>query len=230
MTTIRDGISRVRSMNKLVSQDNLISDRMIRDEILSSSSLLIKRETNLRRLWNSPNLFSNIKCLKMTAVPLSECCDYVSPCNISRSVCKIPKIEEGLYSLLIRSVSSIDGGIQFKEGNAERFANSKELALKSKPYMYWVQNDYLYVTEVVEALNFSAYFSDEENELDTDDCVCNGKQGWEDDCKPNPLDKTWKIPSYLEDSVISMVHEKINQLYFRHTNDMQSDITKEDQR
>jgi len=85
MTTIRDGISRVRSMNKLVSQDNLISDRMIRDEILSSSSLLIKRETNLRRLWNSQNLFSNIKCLKMTDVPLSECCDYVSPCNISVS-------------------------------------------------------------------------------------------------------------------------------------------------
>lgn len=229
-TTLRQGISRVRSMNKMLSIDNSISDRAIAAELKSTSTLLIKRETNLRRLWQSPNLFTYVKCLKMFSVPLAECCDYVSPCNIMRSKCKIPKIEEGLYNLLMLPVTSIDGKIRFIEGTAARYANALKIGLPKKPLMYWIQNDYLYVShDSVEYVNFAAYFSDGEGIILDEDCVCNPRDSKDNTCV-NPLDLIWKIPSYLEDSVLSMVNEKFSNTYFRHTTDIQSDITKDDQR
>lgn len=230
-TTFRQGISRVRSMNKLISADGSITDRAIAAEIISTSTLLIKRETNLRRLWNSPNLFTYIKCLKMTSVPLAECCDYTSPCNIMRSVCKLPKIEEGLYNLIVLPVTSIDGKIRFEEGTPNRYANALKLDLPRKPKMFWIENDYLYIShDSVEAVNFAYYTPyDDDNVLNNPDCICSKKTNM-DNCPINPLDKTWKIPAYLEENVLSMVHEKIAKTYFSHTTEPNSNITKDEQR
>jgi hypothetical protein len=59
--TGRDLVSRVRSSNKLISGDNNINDRVIFNMLKASAKTLIKRETNLRRLWNSPNIFTPIE-------------------------------------------------------------------------------------------------------------------------------------------------------------------------
>ena len=50
MATLRKLVSDVRSAHKILSTDSLITDRAIASEIRNASSLLIKRETNLRKL------------------------------------------------------------------------------------------------------------------------------------------------------------------------------------
>ena len=97
MATLRKLVSDVRSMHKLLSTDNLITDRAVASEIRNNALLLVKRETNLRRLWATDTLFTTLSCLEMVEVPISECCDYADPCTVSRSVNRLPRIAEGNY-------------------------------------------------------------------------------------------------------------------------------------
>ena len=52
MSTGRKLVSDVRAMHKLLSTDNLVTDRAIFSEIKNNALLLVKRETNLRKLWD----------------------------------------------------------------------------------------------------------------------------------------------------------------------------------
>lgn len=206
-------------MNKFISSDNIINDRIILAELRSKTSLLIKRETNLRRLWQSPNLFTPFKCIEMTTVPLAECCDYKSPCNIRKSKLTIPRIAEGTFGLLIQGVFNIDTSKEFKFSTARRYANILKLNLPGKQGYYWIQNDYLYVSdEDVEMVSMFAY-PDE----DIDPTIYNkcGKPS-KDLCPSNPLDYEFRCPSYLVDSVVSMTYDTLMKTYFRLEQDVNS--------
>jgi len=85
MATLRKLVSDVRAMHKLLSTDNLITDRVVASEIKNNTLLLVKRETNLRKLWATDTLFTTIPCLELVEVPISECCDYVDPCTVART-------------------------------------------------------------------------------------------------------------------------------------------------
>ena len=108
MSTLRKLVSDVRSMHKLLSTDALITDRAVASEIKNNALLLIKRETNLRKLWATDTVFTTVPCLEMIEVPISECCDYVDDCNVARSRYKLPRIAEGNYQYLIQGVYSIN--------------------------------------------------------------------------------------------------------------------------
>ena len=108
MSTGRKLVSDVRGMHKLLSTDALITDRVILSELRNVSSLLIKRETNLRKLWATDTLFTTIPCLEMIEVPISECCNFVDDCTIARTKFKIPQLAEGNYQYVIQGVYSIN--------------------------------------------------------------------------------------------------------------------------
>lgn len=92
MATLRSLVSTIRSSHKLLSTDSLATDRMIAAEIRINSLLLIKRETNLRKLWSTDTLFTTIPCLETIEVPISECCNYVDECTIARTKFKLPRV------------------------------------------------------------------------------------------------------------------------------------------
>ena len=85
MSTLRKLVSDIRGTHRILSTDSMITDRVIASEIRNASLLLIKRETNLRKLWSTDSIFTTIPCLEMVEVPISECYDYVDDCNIARS-------------------------------------------------------------------------------------------------------------------------------------------------
>ena len=49
MATLRKLVSDVRGMHKLISTDNLITDRVIASEIRNNTQLLVKRETKSQK-------------------------------------------------------------------------------------------------------------------------------------------------------------------------------------
>lgn len=221
MSTGRNLVSEIRSLNKLLNADNNITDRIIFKELKDSARLLIKRETNLRKLWNSPNIFSTIKCLEMTTVPLSECCDYRHPCEVARSKKKIPQISEGIFGLLVQSVFS-PGRKKFDYAAIDRFVNIMRLGVGTKKY-YWVYDDYLYVSDPdIEFIDIVAYFDDDFNPSEFSTC-----QVIDESCI-NPLDKEFPIPSYLEKNLKELVNDTLNKTYFRHRLDTDSNF-KDDQ-
>jgi len=226
MATLRKLVSDVRSMHKLLSTDGLITDRAIASEIKNNSVMLIKRETNLRRLWATSTLFTTIPCLEMIQVPISECCDYTDPCTISRSKYKLPPISEGNYQYLIQGVYSINamGGIakKFKEITINRYINLLKLPIIKNEAYFWILNDYLYITNpLLKTARISAFF-----ENDVPNTIAFGCTSQSIDINAycmNPLDKEYGVPGYLEKQVLELTSQKLLQTYFRINDDKTSD-------
>ena len=223
MSTLRKLVSDVRSMHKLLSTDALITDRAVASEIKNDALLLIKRETNLRKLWATDTVFTTVPCLEMIEVPISECCDYVDDCNVARSRYKLPRIAEGNYQYLIQGVYSINAlggkGYKFKEITVNRYANLLKLPIVKNDQYYWISNDYLYVNNpLIQKIRFVALFEEDvPNELlYGGDCV--QPQDW---CI-NPLDKESFVPGYLEKQVLELTSQKLLQTYFRLKEDLAS--------
>lgn len=225
MATLRKLVSDVRSMHKLLSTDSLITDRAIASELKNNGLLLIKRETNLRKLWATDTVFTTIPCLEMTQVPISECCDYIDDCTVARSKYKLPRIAEGNYQYLIQGVYSINAlggkGYKFKEITVNRYANLLKLPIIKNDQYYWISNDYLYVNNpLVQKIRFVALFEEDipneiryggdcQNISNVDICM-------------NPLDRESFIPGYLEKQVLELTSQKLLQTYFQLKDDFTS--------
>ena len=162
MSTGRKLVSDVRSMHKLISTDASITDRAILSEIRNNSLLLIKRETNLRKLWATDTLFTTLPCLEMIEVPISECCGYVDSMKISRSKHKLPNIAEGNYQYVIQGVYSINAlggtGTKIKEITINRYTNLLDLDTRKSEMYFMIINNYLYITNPnIQAIRFIAF-------------------------------------------------------------------------
>lgn len=220
MSTLRKLVSDVRSMHRLLSTDSFITDRVIASEVRNSSSLLIKRETNLRKLWSTDTVFTTIPCLEMTEVPITECCTYNDQSTIARSKHKLPKIAEGNYQYVIQGVYSINAlggrGKKLKEITVNRYINLLKLPFTRKEEYFWITNDYLYISNpsVTKVRMVALFEQDIPNEILYPDCECtSAKPTVEELCK-NPLDKEFSLPGYLEKQVLRLVSQELLQTYF----------------
>ena len=228
MSTMRNIISDVRGMHRILSTDAMITDRVIASEVINSSLLLIKRETNLRKLWATDTIFTTIPCLEMEEVPLSECCEYHSEEFISRSKTKIPKITEGNYQYVIQGVYSINAlggkGTTIKGISVNRYINLLKLKnIRSEAY-YWISNDYLYCTNPdVGKLRLVALFEQNvPNYIMFPECHCGDRPDLKEYCK-NPLDKEFYLPGYLKKQVLELTAKSLRETYFN----VQQDISSE---
>lgn len=227
MPTVREEISRVRSMEKLLSSDASITDRVVMRELKSKAIFYIRRETDKRRLWQTSTIFTQIPCVEMEEVPMSTCCDYASDMTIARSKFQLPKISEGIYGLLVHGVFSADSGRKLKELTLARFINILKLGLPAKDVYYWFYDRYLYASSpYVKVANIWAYFEDDiPDELLYPNCECPNMKK-KDPCL-NPLDLEFKCPGYLEDIVVKDTVKTLLETYFRipvdHTSDNKDD-------
>ncbi len=229
MSTLRKLVSDVRSSHKLLSTDSLITDRVIASELRNNSLLLIKRETNLRKLWATDTLFTTIPCLEMCQVPISECCDYVDEKTIARSKLKLPRISEGNYQYVIQGVYSINimsgKGTRLKEITINRYINLLKLPVVKKEVYFWISNGYLYITNAdVEAIRIVAFFEEDvPNEILYPECGCGNIQYTEEQICINPLDKEFAIPGYLEKQTLDLTSQRLLTTFFRLKTDMSAD-------
>ena len=228
MSTLRSIISSIRSGHRMLSTDNMITDRAIASMVRDASLLLIKRETNLRKLWATDTLFTTIPCLEMIEVPITECVDYVDNLTIARSKLKIPKIAEGNYNYVIQGVYSINvlggTGKKLKEISINRYLNLLKLPAKKNEEYFWINDNYLYVSSAfVEKVRISALFEDGvPNEVMYPEGGC-GKTVLDKDYCMNPLDRPFYLPGYLENQIGDIVSKGLRETYFQ----IQQDVSNE---
>lgn len=228
--TYRQMISDVRSDLKLISSDILIPDRFIMSELRDAANLLVIQSLKVRKLWQSPNIFTPIRCIPMEKVPISECCDYTSPRNVAKSKFSLPKIGEGVFGLAIQMVTGLDDNKKFVEVTPMRYANLLRLKLVTNDIYYWMYNQYLYVSNPdTEATNLFAYFTEDiPNDLlfPGGDCDCKNKPSLQDLCT-NPYDKNFWFPSDRIKDVKDIVVTKLSATFLKLKQDVTSD-NKED--
>lgn len=228
MATVRQMISRVRSLNKMLNSDNTVTDRVVSTELRSKATFYIRRETDKRKLWNTATIFTNIPCVEMVQVPTADCCDYVSDQFVARSKFRLPKISDGIYGLLIHGVFSVDSSRRLKEITLSRYINLLKLGLPTNDIYYWIYDRYLFISSPkVEVASIWAYFEEDiPDNLLYPNCPCTNQD------KPNPcmnpLDLEFKCPGYLEDVVVKDTLQVLLQTYYRIPVDQTSD-NKDDQ-
>lgn len=229
MATLRKLVSDVRSVHKILSTDSLITDRAIASEIRNNALMLIKRETNLRKLWATDTLFTTIPCLEMIEVPISECCNYVDECTVARTKLKLPRISEGNYQYVIQGVYSINAlggtGKKLKEITINRYLNLLKLPIIKKEEYYWITNGYLYVNNpLIKSIRFVALFEEDvENEILYPECGCGTPEYTLEEICKNPLDKEFPLPGYLEQQTLQLTSQKLLSTYFNLKTDVSSE-------
>lgn len=218
MASLGEMISKVRSSFKMINSDDLITNRVVAAELKSAALMLIKRETDKRKLFSSDNIFTTIDCLEMEEVPLSECCSYTSPCNIARSKKQLPRIAENIYGYLIQGVFSVQPNTKFDYADPTRYVDLLKLYPNKKLTFFWIKNNYLYITDpLIEVVRLTAYF---ETDPDKSLFSCDGVVP---DCPMNPMDEEFKCPGYLESAVLGMVRDTLLKTYKQSMDDKTPD-------
>lgn len=214
---VREAVSQLRSSFKLYSSDNAISDRAISKELKSVALLLIKQQTDRRKLMGSSSIFTEIECLEMEKVPLAECCDYTSPCSIGKSKKPIPKVAENIYGPLAQGVFSIDKKSKFTYMDVNRYANFLRLYPENNKKTFWIKNNHLYISDPnITVVSLSAYF-EEDFDVSLYKCNCTN----EDKCPQNPLDADFKCPGFLLNNVMTITRDNLLRTYKQSQEDPQ---------
>jgi len=215
--TTRDLVSGIRSSLKLVSSDDIITDRVIANALMDTNIKFVIQRADKRQGWASPNLFTSLGCLKMEQANLVDCCDYNGDCKISRSVEELPQIVECKYNMLVEGVWGVDKKVRFKEATANRYANSLNLDLNKPGNFFWIMNNHLYVSSPdIERVAISAFFF---APIDPDIFSC----GTKPKCSPNPLDLPFKTLPAIIDDVVRQVKKDLMETYGRSIPDQQED-------
>jgi hypothetical protein len=229
MATLRKLVSDIRSTHKILSTDALITDRAIASEVRNNALTLIKRETNIRKLWASDTLFTTIPCLEMVEVPISECCEFADDCTVARTKYKLPRMSEGNYQYVIQGVYSINAmggtGTKLKEITINRYLNLLKLPIIKKESYFWISNGYMYVSNpLLKMLRIAALFEEDvPNEIMYPDCDCGSSEHTDEEYCKNPLDKEYALPGYLEQQVLAMTSTKLLSTYFQIKTDMSNE-------
>lgn len=228
MSTLRDLVSTVRSSYKLLSTDGKLTDRAIAAEIKVATFLLLKRDTDKRKFWATDTLFTTIPCMELIEVPISECCDYVDECMISRTKYKVPRISEGNYQYLIQGVYSINTiggkGKKLKEITLNRYINLLKLKIVKNEEYYFIVNDYLYVTNsLLKLIRIAAFFEDDvPSEILFPECGCGNIYTDEEYCM-NPLDRKFGLPGVLQKQMLDLTSQRLLSTYFNVKTDNATD-------
>jgi hypothetical protein len=192
MTSIGEAVSRVRNVLKAVKEDPFLTDRLIYSLIVKHAKLLMRQQDSLDELLKFQSFFKVLPCLELIDVDRVEaCCGIQSGITIKRTKDKLPKIMEGSFGPLFRSVTSIDTSQDvYRTYPALYTSLTKTSGYKyNKKKYFWYLNDYLYLPNVEwDAVKVEGIFEDDISWL-----TCDSQA---DKCRKRQDDE-FQIPDYL---------------------------------
>lgn len=192
MTTIGEAISRIRGQIKAESEDAFMTDRYIYSLIKKYAQLFMRRQDNANKLMKFNSVWQELKYVELIEVDKVEanCVGLSSGCIIKKSKHRLPTFMQGYWGPLIRTVSSIDGGIEVQPTQPGTYTSmSKTTTFKyNNTKYYWFLDGYIYLPNVKwDAVKLEGVFEEDISKwtCDTDD-----------DCVPRYLQNLY-IPEFL---------------------------------
>lgn len=192
MNTIGEITNRLRNQLKSTSQDAFLTDRFLYGMAMKHAKWLLRREdggSKIMRLLHAFQALEYVELIEVSAVE-AKCRCVSTDCKIMRTREKLPKVIEGYYGPLIRSISSLDNSQEVlltSSRNWEQIARSKNFKYNKHKYA-WFLDGHLYLPNVEwDAIRIEALFEDDISKYNCDE---------EDDCLYRQ-DQTFVIPEYL---------------------------------
>jgi hypothetical protein len=151
MTTIGESITRVRTAVKAVKEDPFLTDRNIYFALVKYGETLLKREDNQYKLMKMSSIWTDLPYVELIDVDKiqAQCAGVYSGCYIKRTKEKLPKILDGSFGPLIRSVSSIDGSMELyrtEPGTYSSITKTTNFKYNKQKY-FWYIDGYLYLPD-----------------------------------------------------------------------------------
>lgn len=178
MTTIGEVVGRIRSQVKAEVQDAFVTDRYIYSLILKYGQLFMRRQDSTNKLMKFNSIWKTLPYVELIEVDKVEahCSGIKSGCTIMRTKEKLPKMIEGYWGPLIRSVTSIDGSIELQPTHPGTYTSLTKTTLfrYNKKKYFWYLNEYLYIPDIEwDAIKIEGVFDDDISKwlCDSDTCV-----------------------------------------------------------
>lgn len=208
--TNREFISIVQNTLNSLSNDMFVHPKLILNIGRDVVSDFLKKDSESRRVTTISEGWSEIECLPLIEVPITECSDLdVRLCNkLMRTKDKLPETFSGYYGNLIKHVASINFG-QFYD-----FVRSPRIwkDIQNRPFKdnrvkyYFFINGYIYIPNSdVESIRVEALFKHkwEIDKINKKDCTTCKK-----DCI-KILDYEFVCPDYL---LLAVETETVNRI------------------
>lgn len=196
--TIREFVSIVKENLNSVSLDDTLSNEHIYWVGVNIAKLLVKRETESRKIFKNTSVFKKI-CIPMIEISSAEC-GVTFPCGkIMRSKKQLPKgFLTNFGSLLF--IFNVTRDKDYKEISVTGYKNVRNQKFRSRTTGYfWIENDYLYVPDSeVEILYGLGLFSNPEEVLNYEENLC-GKV----------LDFNFPAPDYFYSTIVELTSNQL---------------------
>lgn len=177
--TVGEAISRVRNQVKAVKQDANITNRFLYSVIMKHARFFMHRQDNLNRIMKYNSVFQTINFVELIDVDVAEaqCHGVDTGCYFKRTKKKLPRMIEGYYGPLLRSVTSLDLSQQALPTfpiTFQQISRQSTFKYNNKKY-YWYLNGYLYFPNLDwDAIRIEGVFEEDISSLNcdtTDDCL-----------------------------------------------------------
>jgi hypothetical protein len=176
---VGEAISRVRNQIKSVKQDANLTNRFLYSMIMKHARFFMHRQDNLNRIMKYNSVFQTLNHVELIIVDKAEaeCYGVDTGCYFKRTKNKLPRMIEGYYGPMLRSVSSMDLSRQVIPTfpmTFQQISNQRTFKYNNKKY-YWYLNGYLYFPNLEwDALRIEGVFEDDISAMNcdsTDDCL-----------------------------------------------------------
>lgn len=177
--TVGEAISRVRNQVKAVKQDANITNRFLYSVIMKHARFFMHRQDNLNRIMKYNSVFQTLNFVELIDVDAAEaeCYGIDTGCYFKRTKKKLPRMIEGYYGPLLRSVTSLDLSQQALPTfpiTFQQISKQRTFKYNNKKY-YWYLNGYLYFPNLEwDAIRIEGVFEEDISGLNcdtTDDCL-----------------------------------------------------------
>lgn len=162
MPTVREDIAQVRKLVNSVRLDTRLTNQYLYNKIIDTAKLIIRRDADSRKIYNSIENFSTIECVELEQDELKNCTSlWIPNCNsVMKSKEPLPKAFLSANASIIQ-VFSIDRSIQFIQTTPSKFASIQKRQYKGNLQYFWIHNDYLVIpNSYVSAVTIDGLFID----------------------------------------------------------------------
>lgn len=207
--TVAQIIYETKTLLREISDDSKLTNRYIYSFLKDNRSLLIKREQDKGKLYNS-SAIQTIPLIPMEDVDIADTCSVELGYMISKSKYRIPNpldLSDGSRAI---KLFTIDRGSRVDFNTIDKITGNIDRKYRYPGIVAFIENGYLYTNKSgIEGLRGYGIWSNPEEIHDLNKCVSTDCYGVDITCYGKMLEKEFNIPSYLKNICITKTIDDI---------------------